>query len=71
MLETIQECLEERFRPDGACDRPPQGRAADAQLPGHPPEDVVADLSVAGAVRDVRYRDDLPVVPAGEVWMVS
>jgi hypothetical protein len=71
MLQAIQECLKERFRPDGARDRPPQGRAADAQLLGHSPEDVVADLSAAGAVRDVRYSDDLPVVPAGEVRMGS
>ncbi len=70
-LQAVQKSLEECFRSNRARDRSPKRRAADAQLLGHFSEHVVADLSTAGSMRDVRYRDDLPVVPAGEVGMVS
>jgi hypothetical protein len=70
-LQAVQQRLKKRFWSDGACDRPPQGRTTDTKLPGHPSNHVVADLSAAGPVRDMCYRNDLSVVPAGEVRMAS
>jgi hypothetical protein len=69
-FQPVQECLEEPFRADGACDRAPQRRTSDTQLPGHRTEDVVADLSTAGAMRDVCNSDGLSVVPANELAMM-